>query len=118
MRPLIDRYRARRPREQPEGVQGPQQLVETQGGPETASAHPSAGYPRSFDGLRRESLLVSTAAIFTPDQDLEGSSVPIQSVSLAKVSIEPGDVKGTIYARFLGPASAEGGLRQGRWCDI
>jgi len=118
MRFLIDRDRARRPREQPEIAQSPRQPVETPGGPERRSANSSGGYSQTFGSPLRESPPVRTAAIFGPEQDFEGRFVPIQFVNSAKVFIEPGDVEGTIYARFLGPASAGGGLRQGRWCDI
>jgi hypothetical protein len=50
----------------------------------------------------QNSPLVRIIPIFSPEENFSGTSVPLAFVNFAKVFIEPGDVEGTIYARFLG----------------
>jgi hypothetical protein len=57
----------------------------------------------------QNSPLVRIVPVFSPELNINGQSDPIHFVNFAKLFIEPGDVEGTIYARFLGSVGGSRG---------
>jgi hypothetical protein len=78
-------------------------------------SHPQGGYiaGSEFTDPYTNSPLVRIAPIIPPTIQLQGTQYPVNFVQFAKFFIEPGDVEGTFYARFLGAAQGIDGPVEG-----